>query len=462
MAKFGTAGIRGLVGETITNELAIALGGSFTDSRVIIATDIRPSGRMLKMALQSGLLAHNNTVLDMGIAPTPTLCIATKKLQAQGIVITASHNPEGYNGFKFFSSGMEISEDEQQRIEKMLAGENSQPAIGFYEEPRGSFEKSSQRPAGVAMNWEQVGSVQPYGTAASEHIERILEKIEHASLEKKKCKVVVDCNGSGSVITPSLLREAGATVISLNCNGWFSRGSEPSQENLEATMKIARAEGAVALAHDGDADRCVAVDDTGEYLGLDRQLAMVADYLMQGSRNKTVISTVESGLTLREVVEKNNGKLLISKVGSGTLGRLVKQKQALFGGEPCGEYIFPELHHGADGIAAALLLAEMDAEEKLSSRKKKYKEYPIKRGKFSLAAAKKSRQEVMEKIRAELPAGGELNETDGLRVDTENAFVLVRPSGTENVIRLTCEARNDKVLADLYTKFSKLVETSIR
>ncbi|HII54346.1 hypothetical protein COT30_03875 [Candidatus Micrarchaeota archaeon CG08_land_8_20_14_0_20_49_17] len=439
MAKFGTAGIRGLVGETITNELAIALGGSFTDSRVIITTDIRPSGRMLKMALQSGLLAHNNTVLDMGIAPTPTLCIATKKLQAQGIVITASHNPEGYNGFKFFSNGMEISEDEQQRIEKML-----------------DDEKAPQ------MNWEKVGSVQPYGTATSEHIERILEKIEHASLEKKKCKVVVDCNGSGSVITPNLLREAGATVISLNCNGWFSRGSEPGQENLEVTMKIARAEGAVALAHDGDADRCVAVDDTGEYLGLDRQLAMVADYLMQGSRNKTVISTVESGLTLREVVEKNNGKLLISKVGSGTLGRLVKQKQALFGGEPCGEYIFPELHHGADGIAVALLLAEMDAEEKLSSRKKKYKEYPIKREKFSLAAAKKSRQEVMEKIKAELPAGGELNETDGLRVDTENAFVLVRPSGTEHVIRLTCEARNDKVLADLYTKFSKLIETSIR
>jgi phosphoglucosamine mutase len=218
----------------------------------------------------------------------------------------------------------------------------------------------------------------------------------------------------------------------------------------------------VTLAHDGDADRCVAVDDTGEYIGLDRQLAMVTDYLMQGSRNKTVISTVESGLTLREVVEKNNGKLLISKVGSGTLGRLVKQKQALFGGEPCGEYIFPELHHGADGIASALLLVEMDAEEKLSSRKKKYKAYPIKRGKFSLATAKKSKQEVMEQLKAELPADGELNETDGIRMDTENAFVLVRPSGTENVVRLTCEARNDKVLADLYLKFSKAIESAIK
>ena len=499
MKRFGTAGIRGIIGSEITNELAIALGGAFSDSRVLVATDTRPSGPMLKMALVSGLLAHDNDVIDLGVATTPTLCNATRAMQLPGIGITASHNPEEYNGFKFFSNGMEIGESEQQRIERMLnvgyelrvpgSGLRELKGLGETERVRStsplrfpqletrraqqceSYRATARfkdpRPETRKMSWEKVGSLRQETGAIGQHIERILEKIPHEKLAKRNAAndgvaVIADCNGSASVITPRLLREAGAKVVSLNCEGGFSRPSEPTEEALASTLKLARGLGAIAIAHDGDADRCVAMDETGEYIGLDRQLAMVADYLLQNSgRNKTVISTVESGLALREAVEKNGGKLTITKVGSGNLGRLAKQKNALFGGEPCGEYVFPELHHGADGIAAALLLAEMHADEKLSVRKRRYMVYPVKRGKFALGNASRSKLEIMENVRNELPKDGELNETDGIRVDSGDSFALVRPSGTENVIRLTCEARNEKELTVIYSKFSKLIEKVI-
>ncbi|RLG19813.1 phosphoglucosamine mutase [Candidatus Micrarchaeota archaeon] len=436
---FGTSGIRGLFGSEVTLELATKVGlsiGHAGSKRVVVARDTRPSGIALEYALAAGAIAAGAEVISAGVVPTPTLGHATRKFDCIGAMITASHNPPEYNGIKIFEKGTEACVRRERDVERhVLSGMDR-------------------------LKWNEMGSQVSYDSAVHDHIESVLRRIDRAKIEKKRPKVLVDAgNGAASTISPFALRMAGCQVIGVNCepSGSFARGLEPNAENLKEFSKLVRACGAdMGVAHDGDGDRAVVLDEKGQMLGLDVQLALMCEHELEW-KNGTIVTTVEASLAVRQAIERHGGKVAIVPVGSRRVSeRIARTKGAVFGGEPCGEYVYPKAGLLADGILAGLKFANLFCEKgKLSSLRSTVKSYPIMRGKYRC----KKKEATMRKVAMDMSRlKGRVNTADGIRIDFENSWVLVRPSGTEPVIRLTCEAHEQKECKELYSKVESIIK----
>lgn len=412
---FGTSGIRGIYGKEITEDLATGIAGVFADGKLVVGRDIRGSGLSLLKAAVRGAFSSRANVIDLGIAPTPTVALATKKYNCRGIMLTASHNPPEYNGLKLIEHGKEIGK----LLEKEITKEYHQWTIGDFSQ----------------------GTITKDYNIINDHKNHVSGFIDIGEIERKKPKVVVDCNGAAAVITPYLLTELGCKVISVNSStDGFNRPSEPSKENIRYLSGFVREIKAdFAIAHDGDGDRCVIMDDSGEVLPLDVQLAMMIEHELGKSTNKKIVSTVEASLVIREVVENAGGRIEITPVGSTYVGDALEVGGALFGGEPCGEYIYQKGVHVPDAVLAAAKFVEMFAfNGKFSELKKKYKQNFMAREKFRT----NDKHNVMEKIKetvAGLNISGKIRDDDGIRVDEEDGWFLIRASGTEPIIRLTME-----------------------
>jgi len=243
-------------------------------------------------------------------------------------------------------------------------------------------------------------------------------------------------------------------------SGIFSRSLEPNSENLQDACSVVRSTGAdIGVGYDGDGDRVLVIDERGEVLGLDEQLAMLSGYIAKDGG--TVVSTFEASLAVREAVEKKGGKLLITEVGSRNVADLIRANGAVFGGEPCGEYIFPEEVMSPDGMLASLKFVEfMCSEGRLSKLRKNVRKYPMKRMKFSCSDRKGSMERIKERIEKEFR--GEVSERDGVRVDFSGGWVLVRASGTEPVVRLTCEHRNAGELEKVFRRAENIVRGGLQ
>ncbi len=260
---FGTNGVRGVVNEDMNVQLALDVGkaiGTFMGGKVAIATDTRTSAHMIKNAVSAGLMASGVEVLDLGMLPTPALQYYVKGSAVKGgVMITASHNPPEFNGIKCVDyDGTEMPRDKEEMIE----------AIYFNQ----SFAQKS---------WRTVGSMRPITGVGQTYISVVRRQVDHAAIEDAKLKVVLDCaNGAGSATSPQLLESLGVKAITLNANpqGTFpGHESEPTPENLRDLVEMVKVTGAdLGIAHDGDADRCIFVDDKGNYLYGDRSLAIVA------------------------------------------------------------------------------------------------------------------------------------------------------------------------------------------
>ena len=439
--EFGTSGIRGLFGTEVDVRLAMELGSVLIEKpgwRVVIGRDTRTTGQALEMALAAGVLSAGGVPVAVGIAPIPTTALAAKNHGNAGVMITASHNPPEYNGFKLFNGkGEEVGPEREREIEQRLRA--------------GEFN---------ATGWEAVQAAESIDCAVREHIDLVLSLIDTKAIERKRPKVVVDCgNGAASVIMPYVLREAGARVIAVNAepSGFFNRGLEPNEENLGGTAAIARAVGAdMAIAHDGDADRAVILDEKGEMLGLDAQLAMMCEEVLKHRKGK-IVSTIEASLLVKERVEKAGGKLLITKVGSLNCARLMRRSGAIFAGEPCGEYIFTGGVPLPDGVLTGLKFVEYLCHNgRLGARRERFKVYPMKRAKYPAKDKKAAMERIKDEVRAAFE--GKLFEEDGIRVDMEDGWLLVRASGTEPVIRITAEHRRRDGLAKLFRKAEAIVK----
>jgi phosphoglucosamine mutase len=442
MVKFGTSGIRGRFGTEITASLAIQLGACLAEKgRIVVGRDTRTSGELLENALVSGITAASGDVVRIGIAPTPTLALAAKKFSATGVMITASHNPPDYNGFKLFnSSGEEIGSEEERKIEEKLA-----------------------KGVKIEVKWDAVGREIRDKSAIYEHIGLALSLVDVAAIRKKAPKVVVDCgNGAASVIMPYALRQAGCKVVAVNAepSGFFARGLEPNEENLRQTSEMVKAVGAdLGIAHDGDADRAIIIDENGKLLGLDAQLAMMCGEILHAKKG-VVVSTIEASLCVKEAVEKAGGKLAITKVGSLWCAREMKKQKAVFAGEPCGEYIFSGGVPVPDGILSGLKFVELFCKKgKLGSLREKIKAYPMRRAKY----AAREKDAAMKRIAPELKKAfkGKVSDEDGIRADFEGGWLLVRASGTEPVIRITAEAKSEEKLKEIFGKAEGIVRRLI-
>jgi len=435
---FGTSGIRGIYGKEITESLAGKVSNIFADKDIALGRDMRPSGVSLSDAVESGTLSRGKNIYQLGIVPTPTVALATQKHKCNGIMITASHNPPEYNGLKLIEKGKEISKTREKEIERDYA-------------------------IGKHFKSEEPGSVFHDSMILDEHKELILSNVDCDAIAKRKPKAIVDCNGAGSVITPYLLKDLGCDVVSLNAEiGTFNRPSEPNDANLSMLKALVPKLGAdFGLAHDGDGDRTVVVDEKGNILPFDAQLAMMMEHELKQSNNKSknIISTMEASLSVRKAVEESGGKIIITPVGSTYVADALEAENALFGGEPCGEYIYKDGVHVPDGPMAAAKLVEIFAHNgKFSVQAKQFKTNPIARERFSSS----KKYEVVESLRKEIRVEGKRCEDDGIRIDEEDGWFLIRASGTEPIVRLTMEYESKAKLEKRKEEISKIIMGKIK
>ncbi len=425
MAFFGTSGIR-KVADRILLEISLKTGlavGKVCD-RVIVGSDTRTSSEAVKYAFMSGLLAAGAQCWDSGVVPTPTLALATRKFKA-GAMITASHNPPEYNGIKLLNpDGSAFDAKQRRRIEDMISDESLSTAP-----------------------WTEMGNSRRYDGAVEEHIEHILKAFPHAL----KLKVVLDCGcGAASVITPYLLRRMGCEVVTLNCypSGFFPHDVEPIESNLGDLIRATREFGAdLGIAHDGDADRMMAVDDRGRFISGDKLLVLFA----QQVGAKKVVTTLDASMIIGEM----GFQVTRTKVGDIYVSEALK-KSGNFGGEPSGAWVFPDSSFCPDGIYAAAKLLAIASRHKLSALIDRIPQYPILRG--SVASNGVVLSSLEKRLLALKPLS--VSNIDGIKLNFEDGWLLIRPSGTEPKIRLTAEARTEARARQLYAGGLRILKSS--
>jgi len=424
---FGTSGIRGKIDEEITLDLITEIGMAAatyiggTGRKVVIGYDARTSNKMVEYAITAGIIRCGSDVISLGMVPTPLVGYAAMKLKADlGIMITASHNPPEYNGIKLWNpTGMAYTQDQERTIEKIV------------------HEKSFQK-----ASWENIGNIEMNDSIVHEYIRDLLDTVQING----KLKVIVDCaNGAGSYISPMVLRKAGCEVITLNCqpDGYFpGRMPEPSPANLTELMKVVKATGAdLGIAHDGDADRMVAIDDNGIMADFDKLLALISSEI--GGK---IITTVDASLVVEESVKKVGGEVILTKVGDVHVAEAIVESNAAFGGEPSGTWLHPDFCMCPDGILSALKIIEIvEKKGPLSKLLEDIPSYPTIRERIKCENIQKTL--IMEKVKEELPDYfddiSDVNFIDGVRISMQDgSWVLIRPSGTEAYIRITLEGIN--------------------
>ncbi len=427
-SKFGSSGIRGLANREITPQLALNFGLAVGNvySNVIIGHDPRVSSEMLESAVVAGLLSAGSEVVKLGMAPTPTLALASHDFDC-GIMITASHNPAQYNGIKIFKKGMSFDTKQREEIENILNDERFRYA-----------------------SWDRTGRLSMLENALEDHKETILKNTKSADL-----KVVLDCGcGAGSLLTPYVLREMGCDVITLNSqpDGHFpGRNPEPDEENLSHLKSLVKATGAdLGIANDGDADRMMAVDNQGRFVAGDKMLAFFA--LREAKR--AIAIPVDSSRVIDDILK--GIKISRTKVGDVYISEELSKIGGDFGGEPSGAWIFPRISYCPDGILSSARLVEMLEEEgNFSTLLETIPEYPMKRG----ALPCEDKNKAMIRITEKLEKLGRINTLDGVRVDAEEGWILVRPSGTEPKIRITVESKNE--CRELYKVAEEIVKGAL-
>ena len=442
---FGTNGIRGVVGETITSEFAYGVGSSvaslFKSEKILVGRDGRTSSQMLAEGAVGGILARGNGVEDCGVITTPGLQFLAKISTAPGIVITASHNPPEYNGFKVVDSdGIEIPREKEERIENLVT-----------KDPRNVSRIPGQRE-------QRVLPLEPYLSSIKSYVRK--EKLT------SRLKVAVDTgNGVSSLTTPVLLRRIGCRVVTINDNvdGRFpGRNSEPRPENLGPLSTLVRQEKATfGVAHDGDGDRAVFVDETGAVQSGDNSLTLIADEILKTNPGDKVVTPVNSSMSVTEVARRRKGRVILTKVGSIHVARTMVREKAILGGEENGGIFYAPHQPVRDGTMATVLVLNSILENgtplsKLMGRLPKFFMAKEKR-----KCPDEKKNEAMKRIRQSL-GDRVTSRIDGVRVDIKDrGWFLVRPSGTEPLIRIYVEGRSENDLKHLLDEFKPLFDKTI-
>jgi phosphoglucosamine mutase len=450
---FGTTGVRKVYGDEFDLEMALNLGkslGTFLGrGTVIIAQDARTTGLMVADALTAGILSTGVNVVRAGIIPTPTLAFITMKRGFDtGLMVTASHNPPQYTGVKFWSrTSMGFTPEEETKLERIYNSKNFKIA-----------------------SWDALGEETRIEDAVDEHIKELLEKCDVEAIRSKSFRVIVDLgNGAACVLTPYLMQQLNCQVVSLNgqLDGHFpGRRSEPDEDSLGDLIQIIKNTGTdLGIAHDGDADRVVFVDEHGEVIRGDRTIALLAQQALGTSKNKTVVTTVDSSLILDETVQKAGGNTVRTPVGDIQVAIKVVESNAVIGGESCGVFIFPDTHLAPEPFLAACKVLELMAstEKTFGDLIQTIPQYPLLKGKIECPNDKK--ESVMMALTKSLPRNmsdvKEILTVDGLGITLKQGWVLVRPSGTEPVIRITCEGPTEDAVKKILRSAEDVVRATI-
>lgn len=443
------SGVRGIVGSALTVEnaarYAAAFGTYLRGGKVVVGSDTRSTGPMIKSAAAAGLLAAGCDVTDTGICPTPTLEIAVRHGGYDGgIVVTASHNPEKYNALKLIGKGgLFLSESQGSRV-------------------RNLYERGAVR----HVDWKKAGQLSSDDRWPEVHIRKILDLgiISPKLIKGGNISVVVDCaGGAASIMAADFFRRLGvkAILIHSTVSGKFPRPPEPVPENLADLCRAVKKEKAdIGFAFDPDADRLAMVDETGRALGEEYTLALAARFILGKSPGPMAVN-LSSSMMNDFVASEAGVKIYRTKVGERNVTEKLMKTGGAVGGEGNGGVIYPSLHWGRDGFLAAAVICQYLAESKskISSLAGELPSYIMLKRKLNL-----SRRDVEKKAKAierTLPRG-RVNRLDGLRVAGEGWWVQIRSSNTEPVTRLTAEAADRNTASTLIKSVSSVFKNKIR
>lgn len=439
---FGTNGIRGVVNRELTPELVVKIGGAigtfFKSGKLVVGHDARTSSSMFTKAIIAGLNAAGCDVLFAGMAPTPALQYTVKNHgMGGGVIITASHNPPEYNGIKVvWNDGIEISREQEIEIENI-----------FFEEKIWYAE------------WNKIGKAETLTGIIDEYVEAIKKHVDVNKIVGKRYHVVVDAaNSVAALAVPRLLRELGCKVTTINANidGTFpARLPEPRPENLkELALTVKAVNADLGVAFDGDADRSIFVDETGEIHWGDKTFALIEKYFLIKNPGEKVVSPISSSTLVKDIADAYGGEVVWTKVGSVIVSHTMKRLKAKLGGEENGGIFYgPHIAVRDGGMATALVLDIMaDTGKGLSKLLDELPKYFIEKGKVE--CPNELKEKVLERL-IQQTAGLNTNTIDGVKIWFEDkSSILVRPSGTEPLYRLYAEAKTRKKAKTLVRDYS--------
>ena len=440
---FGTSGIRGIYGELITETFVSKIASIFSeieDSSIVVGRDVRESGKSLEYAISTSLLSSKKSLFSLSIVPTPLVSFATTLdyLPNIGIMITASHNPDEYNGLKLIKNGKELSRQDELKIEEAFSSPSSQLNSTNSTTTSKDYQKTSV--SGI-YDFSNI-VLRDYFSLISKNV-----KIEEMKEELPKLSIMVDSNGAASPLTSRILSYLGCDVVSLNDLKYgFSRPSEPTEKNLYYLKSLSNSLNSdITIAHDGDGDRCV-IFRQGKQIPYDVQLAMMIEYHLSNSSNKTITTTYESSLVVIDSIIENGGKPHLTPVGSRYVAEEMEKIGSSFGGEPCGEYVFNTGIGVPDGVMTALKFVEMfslNGKDYFDSLLEKYsnRKYHIIRKKY----ISPKKYDAVRDIASELGFSN-IHDEEGLRISEDEGWFLVRASGTEPLVRITIEYKSKEKL----------------
>ena len=439
------SGIRGIIGEGLTPEpamrFAAALGTSFKGGKVLLSRDSRPSGLTLRHAVLAGLMGTGCEVIDLGIAPTPTVGYAVRKLGAAGAIqITASHNPAPWNGMKLFGDdGAVLSPD---------AGRAIQDAY--------------QRGAFAFAKWDRLGSVVECPEALNWHLARVLELVDTTAIRAAGFRVLLDSNaGAGGPLGCMLLAAFSChhDVLGQQPDGTFLHPPEPLAENLTSVLpKVREAKADVGFVLDPDADRLAILDEKGAYIGEELTLALAVRCRLMQAKGPVAINMSSSRVT-EDIAQRAGVVCHRAAVGEANVVAKMREVNALIGGEGNGGVIDPRVGWVRDPFLGMGLVLELMAKEKrpLSAIVADLPRYAIVKDKHTVS------RERLPDVQAALVkrfADARPNLVDGLRLDWPDRWVHIRGSNTEPIVRVIAEAPTEAAARSLCDEVGRMIAKS--
>jgi phosphomannomutase/phosphoglucomutase len=439
---FGTNGVRGIAGKEIAPELALNIGkalGTMRPGNIAVGRDTRTTGMVLANALKAGLLATGCEVIDCGVLPTPALQYIVKEHYDGGAMITASHNPPEYNGVKIIEpDGTEMGDEETIRLEGLLS-DRSLPV----------------------KPWNQVGTEVAAPHLVNEYVKAVAGRFP--GKPGQGMTVIVD-PGSGPACqtTPAILQTLGCRVLTINgiMDGTFpGRQPEPSPEGLKGLAALVIANNAAfGVAHDGDADRAVFIDDKGVFVEENHEFALIAQHICKNKKG-TIVTPVSTSQLVELVAGAEGCTVQYTPVGSIYVARTMRELidagiPVIFGGEGNGGLIFPNHQFCRDGgMTAAAMVALLAATG--NSLSYLLGQLP-KRHMIKEKLATTHGEELIERL-GKLYEGMSIDHTDGLKIKRRNTWALIRASGTEPLVRIMVDAEESDAGLALLSEINKSV-----
>ncbi len=453
------SGIRGTIGGKVDDNLTPLDVVKFTsafgtwlqnnknkkDLTLVIGRDARISGQMVSSLVTATLQGLGINVIDLGLSTTPTVEVMVPELNADGgIILTASHNPKQWNALKLLNDKGEF-----------INGQDGAEVLAIAESEDFNYAEV-----------DHLGKYETRNDGFDIHIQKILAlpMVDAEAIRAKKFKVVLDAvNSTGGISLPPLLEQLGCEVVKLYCepNGHFPHNPEPLKEHLTDICELVKQENAdLGIVVDPDVDRLALIDETGEMFGEEYTLVAVADYLLKHKKG-AAISNLSSSRALRDVAQSHNSEYFASAVGEVNVVTLMKEKNAVIGGEGNGGIIYPDLHYGRDSlVGVALFLTHLAKENKtVSELRATYPAYFM--GKKKIELTPEIDVDHLLTLMEKEYQNEEISTVDGVKIDFPENWVHLRKSNTEPIIRIYTEAQSQQEADELADRMIEKIKSLI-